>query len=81
MANLGRFPYLIKYLIIVPSNADFALRTEVFQEWISNDFDNSEALFSLGLQNETDLTVIMTGEYQGIFTDLNLSDYLKEAKG
>jgi hypothetical protein len=76
--KLGRFPYLIKYLLIVPSTADFALRMEILQEWLSNDFDNSEALFNLDLQNEQDFTVIMIGEYEGIFTDFNFMNYLKE---
>jgi hypothetical protein len=77
-AMFDRSEYLIKYLIIVPSTASVPARLEIVNEWLSNGFDNSEALFNLDLQNETDFDVIVVVEREGVHTSFDLREYPKE---
>jgi len=64
---LKKYPFYIKYLLIIPKGLDWSERTKILLACFENNYNNETALIENGLINE-DLEVVVFGS-----TSLNLN--------
>lgn len=75
-SKIKQFDVWLRYLIIVPSGASFQEKGKIFEQCISNGYDNKKALITLNLFDK-DYQIELFGEIGGITQMMPLADYLR----
>lgn len=74
-SKISSFPFYIKWLLIVPKDADFETMVKVLKSTLENNHDNEKGLLINGVLNK-ELEVYIIGDDGRFQSEISLEDYL-----